>query len=71
MPKCFHKKIKNFTVTILELFFWYPHANFQLWSQNTFFHKVFWKIDFGHLFLSILKFQKNFPNDIFDNFLHM
>jgi hypothetical protein len=28
-------------ISKLKLFFWYPHANFQLWSQSLFFTKTF------------------------------
>jgi hypothetical protein len=38
---CRKKLTKNFIITIIELFFWQPHANFQLWSQSLFFLQDF------------------------------
>ena len=38
---CRKKLTKNFIITIIELFFWQLHANFQLWSQSLFFTKTF------------------------------
>jgi len=59
-------------VTILELFFWYSDANFQLWSHNCIFdikYPRFLKMDIKNV--QKWKLKKTFPEKFHSSILHM